>query len=139
MLMANPNWIPNHQRNPHLTQETKNVIVEIIMEVIESRSLPISNTTVKKLSCSYVEHLIESLTHQQVIRAGIPLKFNASANWLRHFKSRYKFSRRKFHFKRRLDIDQSKVNHFLKMMKIIFENFQQEMILNVDETFWWLL
>lgn len=62
MLMNNSKWIPNHERKPQFPQEVENVIVEIIIEVIDSRSLPISNKTVKRLACAYMQNIIDSLT-----------------------------------------------------------------------------
>lgn len=81
-LLADSTWIPNHARRSYLPKEVENMIAEMIMELYEERSLPLSNTTVKRIARSYYDYLVEHYSEQEKAEIKLPSKFAATARWL---------------------------------------------------------
>ncbi len=138
-LILNPNWLPCHIRTPILPITVENVIAELILEIYESHNEPITDLLVKKIASIYHAHLIINYDEKTLADNSIPLKFFATKKWISGFKARYNFSRRRYHYKRRPNIDTNKVQEFKHLSAILYSIFGRDRLLNVDETFWRLL
>ena len=56
--------------------------------------------------------------------------------WIRQFKARHNFARRKAHKKRRPTVSDETIEEFLTLIEQIFNTIPKSHIFNVDETFW---
>ena len=130
-LLDDPDWLPLHRRTIDadriINEEDEKVIAELIRQIIEDQDYILSNDLVKRIAVRYYYSKHEPNFRKQ---------FTASNKWITKFKRKYRFSRRKFHLKRRPNISTNAVIQFLELTGNIFTNVSRNHILNVDETNW---
>ena len=129
-LLINPNWLPNHERRTtsfNLTTHEENVLAEILRQIIDSELTNVTNTLVRTIALKYY-YSRHSPNHKNQV--------HFCDKWIRQFKSRHNFSRRKVHKKRRPTASQQTIDEFINLIEEVFNTVPFSHIFNVDETFW---
>ena len=96
-LLDDPNWVPDHSKDPNIsnvfTQKQHEELIEIIDSICESQNVPVTNLLIKEIVRIYYNHLSY---HPQP-----NLQFNASDHYITKLKKLLNYSRRRSHPERR--------------------------------------
>ena len=119
-LQKQPNWIPNHYRNPEKSRIfnsfQENCLAQMIKQICEQLQLPMTNSLFRTLATTYYYTKIPEEERNQP-----NLYFNCSDHFIKEFKKRAKFSRRRAHFKRRPEATEQEIEDFLSLQMKFFK------------------
>ncbi|KAK8841784.1 hypothetical protein M9Y10_026733 [Tritrichomonas musculus] len=130
-LLDDPNWVPDHSKDPNIsnvfTQKQHEELIEIIDSICESQNVPVTNLLIKEIARIYYNHLSY---HPQP-----NLQFNASDHYITKLKKLLNYSRRRSHPERRPSAAKETINLFLQRCRYVFKNGKKTHIVNTDESF----
>jgi len=134
ILKDNKDWEgPTHKRSQRayiFSKEQEDALVNIVNMVIDHFHQPMTNYLFKQIATRFRNSIPPDQKQQPNI------EFNASDKFIRKFRKRHKFSRRRGHLKRRPDVDESVIQQFRKEFEEKSKMYEPDHILNTDETFW---
>lgn len=127
-LKKNPQWFPEHSKVSYVfSPEEEGKIVEIIQFIIDQQQYPITNEFIRQIMLAY---------YYSIKEPDMKRPFSASNKYIRRFKNKHGFSRRRLHYKRRPTATDEEIQSFLNIIGRIFKIAKHDHIVNVDETMW---
>ena len=133
-LRKNPNWVPNHKKDPEagqvFTPKQQTHLVGFGKSINEDTHLSVTYDLFSYITTNYYNNLPDDK------RRYPNLNFNCSDHYISKFLKRNGLSCRRAHSKRRPDISAETIAQFREEAQHIFQTVEWNHIANCDETFW---
>lgn len=127
-LLEDPLWIPKHLRKPKIfSNSEENTLSELLRIIIDSHRIAVDNSIFRQICLDF---------YYQRHEPDVKFQVHFCDKWIRNFRIRHRFSRKKTQKKRKNEVSKEKIETFLKDMKNIFAKYPRSQIFNSDETFW---
>lgn len=140
-LKRDPDWIPKDPSNypTRIFTEEEEIMAELILQISESEKLEINNELVQNIIMAFYNELPDERRQKKNEQDpnNILKDFAASTTFVKDFRIRHHFSRRKLHTKRRSSVNPKEIDEFIrKVRSLVRLKVPKDHIINVDETFW---